>query len=265
MHTYNLQKGQSLIEIIFAIAIFTIGIVTIGYLIIDARASLHQATDLTQARLLAAEGIEAVVSMKGGGFDSLTDGTHGLALNQGYWSLVLTPDSIGKFERAITIESIDIDNKEVTSHVSWNVLGGKEKSVSYSTRVSNWLQTGGEAGDLDMAFDNVMLDASSTSLVGLLIRNIGSEDITITGMTLTWDSPVLLELITIDGTDVFNASTSGPVASGTEINITDRELGAYTGYHSVDTFTFDGSVAGTNFTLLFTLQDGSVRSVYISP
>jgi len=132
------QQGQSLIEIIFAITVFTIGIATIGFLVINARVSINHVTDLTSARLLAAEGIEATVSIRDGSFDALAAGTHGLVLEGGYWSLSDNPDNQGKFERTITISNLDADSKEVLSQVTWNSINGKEKSISYNTRLTNW-------------------------------------------------------------------------------------------------------------------------------
>lgn len=265
MHTPNSQKGQSLIEIVFAIAIFTVGVITVGYLIITALTSLHSATEATQARLLAIEGIEAVRAIREGGFDNILTGTYGLVLEQGLWTLTSSSDTEGIFSRTITTEDIDIDTKEVTSRVSWNVFGTREKNISYTTRLSNWKQTGGEAGGLLVSTDNIILEASSTVLTGLSLQNNNETDITLTKMTLSWSTPALLEHITIDGFDIFTASTSAPAASGTEIDIADYSIGGSSGTHPFDTISFNTSIEGSNFVILFTMQDGSVRSIYLTP
>lgn len=265
MNFYNSQRGQSLMEIVFAIAIFTVGVITIGYLIITALASLHTATLATQARLLAREGLEAVDSIRDGGFDLLSAGTYGLILDQGLWTLASSSDVHGKFSRTITTEDIDINTKEVTSRVSWRVFGVREKTISYTKRFSNWQQTGGEAGTLVVSTENAMRIASSTILTGVSLQNSSDTSITLTKMTVIWDTPPLLERITMNGFDIFTASTSAPKASGTEINIDDYTLEAYSGEHFIDTITFDGAVGGSNFVMRFTLADGSVRSVYITP
>lgn len=264
MNTNNLQKGQSLIEILFAIAIFTIGVVTIGYLIIDARSSLHYATDLTRARLLAAEGIEAVNSMRAGGYDLLTAGDYGLELDGGVWTLSSSSDEIGKYTRTISIQNIDVGVKEVTSQVAWTVSGVKERDVSYTTRFSNWMQVGGEAEDFQVALNNAAISASNTALTGLWVKNTGTADITLTDMKLQWDTPALLERVTLDSFDIFLASTSASIASGENIDVADHQIAAFTGFRSLDSIEFDGDVSGTNFILSFTFQDESVRSVYLS-
>ncbi|MFZ2252828.1 MAG: prepilin-type N-terminal cleavage/methylation domain-containing protein [Minisyncoccia bacterium] len=265
MNTSNSQKGQSLIEIVFAIAIFTVGVITVGYLIITALTSLHSATEATQARLLATEGIEAVRAIREGGFDNILTGTYGLVLEQGLWTFASSSDTQGKFSRTITTEDIDINTKKVTSRVSWNMYGAHEKSISYTIRFTNWKQTGGEAGDLLVSTDLVTLDASSTALIGLTIQNNSGRDITLTKMTLLWSTPALLEHIIIDGFDIFSASTSAPVVSGTEIDIADYSIGGSSGSHPFDTISFNASTEGSNFIILFTMQDGSVRSVYLTP
>lgn len=138
MFSFTKQSGQSLIEIIFAIAIFTIGIVTIGFLAIDARVSIAEATNMVQARMLAEEGIEAVISIRDKDFDLLTSGTYGLLLVGGYWTLSSAVDNQFGFERTIDIVNIDDDTKDVTSQVRWNSVNGKEKKVLYTIRLTNW-------------------------------------------------------------------------------------------------------------------------------
>lgn len=265
MQVNKLQQGQSLIEIIFAISIFVIGVVTIGYLTIDAFGSIGRITDSTQARLLASEGIEALVSIRDGDFENVVPGTYGVIFNQGFWELTPTSDEKGKFTRTISVENIDEEVIEVTSLVTWNVFGGRERSVSYSTLLSNWTQTKGEAGDLVVSTENAALISFDTEIIGLFIKNESLEDITITDMTVSWGTPALLERIVIEGVDVFNASTSEPVTSGTEINIDDYSIGASSDFHYVDSLIFNGSIAGSNLVVIFTLEDGSNRSVYISP
>jgi len=253
-----------LIEILFAIAIFTIGVVTIGYLIIDARVSLHYATDLTRARLLAAEGIEAVNSIRMGGFDLLPSGDYGLEINQGVWTLTSSSDERGKFTRTISIEDIDSDVKEVTSQISWEMFPGREKQVTYKTRFSNWMQVGGEAGELEIDLSQVTIDDSKTTIGGLFIRNNHNQEVVITDITVIWGTSALLERVAAGEVDLFTASTSAPVASGEAIDIIDYQIGAFSDFQLVGPIDFDGDISDTNFVVLLTFRDGSIRSVSIS-
>ncbi|MCA9355887.1 hypothetical protein KC865_05080 [Candidatus Kaiserbacteria bacterium] len=263
MQKLKSEKGQSLIEIIFAVAVFTIGVVTIGYLVLDARALLLHASDVDQARWLASEGIEAVVSMQPAGFDLLKPGTYGLALEQGVWTLSPSVNEFGKFTRGVVIDNVDVDIKNITSFVKWNTISGNEKTISYTTHVSNWMQKGGQAGDLDVNIDNALVVASGTALSGLLLNNEGDGEITITEMTLEWDSLSSLQKITIMGQDVFVAPTSSGVHSGEVIDIDDYQLNPVSELHPIDIVRFDGDVSDTDFTARFKLEDGTMKSVYI--
>lgn len=261
----NLQNGQSLLEIVFAIAIFTIGVVTVGYLIIDARVSMQNAADLTEARLLATEGIEAVRSIREGGFNLIPTGTHSLVMNEGRWSFASSTDSYGKFTRVIMVEEIDADNKNVTSSVTWSLPSGREKSVDYKTRLTNWLQNNGDSGEIAVFTESASLYSSSTELRGLSLENQGTKNVTITDMEISWDGSANLDSIVFEGDTVFLASTSTLVESGQAIDIIDYQLEPFTGFHPIDVISFSESVEGSNFVVRFTLSDDSTRSVYVSP
>lgn len=265
MNVHTTQRGQSLIEVVFAITIFTIGVVTIGYVLLDSLVSLEYATESTQARLLASEGIEAVRSIRDSGFDTIPAGTYGLFVDGGLWTLVSAPDVMEKFQRTIVIDDIDKDTKNITVRVAWSMFERSEKSISYTTRLTNWMQTGNERGMLAVSTVNATLFASSTELAGLSFENTGDTDISITRMTITWNSEALLTEIVMGGIEVFGASTSAPVSAGADIDISDYSIPAYTGFHPIDMIRFDRSVENLNFTIAFTLDDGSTRYVYISP
>ena len=265
MYISMTQKGQSLIEILFAITIFTMGVVTIGYLIISGLNALNYTNESSRAQLLASEGIEAVTSMRDGDFDQIPAGTYGLMMHEGHWALASSSDIHGKFTRTVTIVDVDTDTKDITSNVAWSMLGGRQKNITYTTRLTNWNQTKGDAGNLDVATDGISLNASSTEMSGLRIKNMDSTSIVITSMTIFWNAPVQLERITIGENDVFTASTSAPVASGVDIDIADYTLEPLSGFHTIDVFAFDGSLGNSNLTVLCTLSDGSVRSIYITP
>lgn len=265
MRVNKLQQGQSLIEIIFAISIFVIGVVTIGYLTIDAFTSMQRVTDSAAARLLAAEGIEALVSIRDNGLQNIAAGNHGLVLAGGFWTLAGESDEKGQFTRTISIDEVDTDVVEVTSLVTWNVFGGRERSVSYKTLLSNWTQTKGEAGELAVSTQNVSLISFDTEVIGLFLQNESEEDIIITDIAISWDTTALLTRVAIEDVEVFNASTSAPIASGVEIDIADYTVTAASGFHHINSIMFDSNVAGSNLVIIFTLGDGSTRSVYVSP
>jgi Tfp pilus assembly protein PilV len=260
MRHLNSQKGQSLVEILFAIAVFTIGVVTIGYLIFESFGSLQNNLQFTQARLLAGEGLQAASMLR----DSLQQGSYGLLLEGGTWALVPSGDTQGEFNRQIQIEEMDLEAYQVISTVTWTSSAGMERSVSLSTLVSNWNQTRGVASELEIDINNAALTASSTSLTGIALLNNTPEDLAVTGIAIQFDGATSVLGVTIRGTTVFTAATSTSIGSGEYIDIDDYTVGSATGYHMIDEVMFDGSVAGSDFVLTFILSDESRRHVLIS-
>lgn len=260
MKHFHLQKGQSLVEILFAIAVFTIGVVTIGYLIFESFASLQHNLQFTQARFLAGEGLRAASLLR----DSLEPGTYGLSLEGGTWTLIPTSDTQGEFTRQIQIEEIDLEAYEVISTVIWTSSAGMERSVSLSTLISNWGQSRGDAKVLDIDINNAALSASSTSLTGVALLNNAPEDLTVTGIVVQFDGAQSVEGITIRGTSVFTGATTTAIGSGEYIDIDDYVIGSATGYHMIDPIVFNSSVEGSDFIVTFIMGDQSMRHVLIS-
>ncbi len=251
-------------EIIFAITIFTIGVVTIGYLMFDAFVSVRYGDEYAQARLLAQEGLETLRALQDDDFSHLVSGTYGLMEEDGVWALSTTSNVIGKFTRSVEISDIDEDIKEVVSVVVWMSQGGTERSVRLSSRLTNWRQTGGLQEQLEIRTLYADLTASGTELSGVEVSNIEDESLTITGMALAWEGAALLSAVSIDGTEVFPASTS-PVSSETFIDSADYTLTPYSGFRTIDYFRFDTDMVNKNFVATFFLDDGTHKYVYITP
>lgn len=127
-------RGQSLVEVIIAVAIFVIiagsSVVTILGSFLTSRLGEEE----TQATLLVIEGLEAAQSIRNQDWNDLTDGDHGL-LSSGSWSFSGTSDTDGKFSRVVNVSSVerdlngdivesggtvDEDTKKVVSSVTWN-------------------------------------------------------------------------------------------------------------------------------------------------
>lgn len=255
------QKGQSLVEILFAIAIFTIGVVTIGYLIFDSFTSLGLREDSVRARLLAQEGIEAARLLRGPSFDALLAGSYGLAFVDGEWALSETPDEIGKFQRTLTVSDDAHDIKNVRVEIAWEAYG-RTRTAILETHLSNWRGTYGEAKDIVIDGNNAVLSASSTSLGGIALLNTGEHDVTIEGLKVQWEGTSMLENILIRTNSVFTASSS-KIASGEYIDIDDYLLETATGYHLMD-FQFDNAVVDTDFVITVLFSDESERHAVIN-
>jgi hypothetical protein len=245
------QRGQSLVEILFAIAIFTIGVVTIGYLIIDSFASLDLSEHTQKAQLLATEGIEAIKLIQDVDFTLLSAGTYGLHFEDG-WQLQSESDEVDGFTRSILIEDIDEGIKKVTVVVTWDGKGGG-KTLSLTTRVSNWEQTGGESGRIQFDINDVQRVSSSSEIVGLGVRNVGTSLAILETLNVEWEGEALLERVSIDG---YVAVQNG-TRSGEDIDIDDYVLMSGTGFYLL-AFDFTEDPEG-DIIVNAIFSDGSVK------
>ncbi len=154
MKNKNLKKGFSIVEVLLAMAIFTIFATGIFYLSLDTIQRDTKINLNTEALLYAKEGIEAVRNIRDKDYLLLTNGDYGLYLNAGNWEFIAAPEDInGFYERTITIEDVyrnelgeidtegtylDPETKKITSEVVWYQKGIIPKSVSLVTYLSNW-------------------------------------------------------------------------------------------------------------------------------
>jgi Tfp pilus assembly protein PilV len=255
MNHLQAQKGQSLVEILFAIAIFTIGVVTIGYLIIDSFASLDLSERTQKAQLLASEGIEAIKLIQDEDFSTLDAGTYGLNFEE-VWELQSESDEVDGFTRSILIEDIDTEIKKVTVVVTWEGRGG-ERTLSLSTRITNWEQTGGEAGRIQFDTNDVQQVASSSEIVGLGVRNVGTTLAILETLNVKWEGEALLDGVSIDG----HVTTQTGTESGEDIDVDDYVLMQGAGFYLL-TFDFTEDPEGDVVVNAF-FSDGSVKHVRI--
>lgn len=258
------QSGQSLIEILFAVAIFMIGVVTIGYLILDSQISLRKNIESTQASMLAYEGIEAARAIGRNDFDNMSSGTHGIYLSQNKWIFSSTSDAEGKFTRSIVVSDIDDEIKKIVSTVVWQITDVREGNVSLVDYLTNWRETEGDAADLLVDTTNASLSASSAALIGIDIFTDSTVNITISDMRLEWNNANTLQQITIDGFTVFTAATSSGAMPNDVIDITDYALDLGSGIKTVDSILFNGVMTGTDFVVTFIMDDESRKHVLVN-
>lgn len=165
----NIFSGQSVIEIIIAVAMFVIIAGSAVVTILGSFLTSRLAEEETQATVYAVEGIEAVQSIRNQGwidFLLATDCSAGCGLDSvGGWSFSGTsdnPDALNKFTRVVSINdvervngdivesggTVDDDTKKVASSVTWDFTPSRTNTVELTTYVTNW-QEGvkpGEAG-----------------------------------------------------------------------------------------------------------------------
>jgi type II secretory pathway pseudopilin PulG len=153
------NKGQSIIEVIVAVAILTIIAATSVVAILGSLNTTRLAEEETQAATYAMEGIEAVQSIRNQNWASIVAGTYGLAKSGSVWSFSGSsddPDGSGKFTRVVTIADVsrdtngdivtsggtdDTDTKQVTAVINWNFNTARSNSVDMVGLVTNWQKT----------------------------------------------------------------------------------------------------------------------------
>jgi len=108
--------------------------------------------------------------------------------------------------------------------------------------------------------------AGNKNLRGITLENIGSADITIDKITVSWtNSSRRIRQIIIGGTTVWSrtgpGTPSGEQPSGTELDIEDFTLTQGSGVINIDRFRFNGNMSGNTFEIIFTMVDGSQKVV----
>ncbi len=149
----KLEFGFSLVEVMLAVAIFSVFAIALFSLSLDTikRDSNNELS--IQGLAYAQEGIEATRNIRDRGYLLLTNGDHGLDLTLGVWSFVLAPENIDDFyDRTITISDVfrdeygniineggilDPDTKLVSSEVEWQE-GMLPRSIVLESYLSNW-------------------------------------------------------------------------------------------------------------------------------
>lgn len=116
-------------------------------------------------------------------------------------------------------------------------------------------------GDLLMV--NTSAAAISTrDLVGLTIQNAtNSQTITIDRMVVTWNNARQLSVIRINGSNVWNGTTSSPANA----DITNFTLNTTPTIYPIDRLRFTGNMTGSTITIQFIMTDGSSRTVAAFP
>ncbi len=172
------NKGFAILEILIAITIFTLFSVGVFYLSLDSLQRDSKIELRSDALNYVQEGIEAVRSMRDRNFLLLTNGDHGLQLQNDLWSFIAAPENIDNFySRTITIYDVyrdingdisnnggtlDPDIKKVTSEVTWMEKGLFPKSLEITTYLTNW--TGDDIIETTCTeFDDGTFDTTETT------------------------------------------------------------------------------------------------------
>ena len=149
------KAGFSIIEMLIAIAILAMALTSLLGMASFSLGIQGLVRQTTQADNLAQEAMEAVRSIRdNNSWNQITNGSHGLASSDGYWSFSGTNDTIDVFARIISIADvrrdasdnivesggiIDPDTKKITVTVSWSERS-RPHEIELITYLTNWRQ-----------------------------------------------------------------------------------------------------------------------------
>ncbi len=135
------KKGVGLLEVLLAVAVFAIGVMTVLHFFTSSYLASKHALETNQATMLAEEGLEAVRSIRDDDFENLSELINGGVLVEGgKWVLKNEPeeDIDGKFERRVDITEVDEETWEVAVTVTWDPLRRAADSVSLTEELTIW-------------------------------------------------------------------------------------------------------------------------------
>lgn len=149
---FHNKKGQSLVEIIIALAIFSLVSLTVSAMALNGLSALRSGDDLSRATQLAHEALDATRSIRDQHWLNLVDGTYGLTTTNGFYEFDGASEIIDTFTRTITVESVQRDGsnnivelggtidprtKRITSTVTWQGAL-TPRTVSATTYLTDW-------------------------------------------------------------------------------------------------------------------------------
>lgn len=148
------KRGFSVLEVILAVALFSIFSTTSVLLTLSSLRASLQGNQREVALAYAAEGIEIVRAIRSDSFGNLIDAAAtGLHYDAGKWEAQGDFDSFEIYKRVVSIAPAqrdengdivsgaandDANMKKVVSAVSWRDSSGQEVSVELESYLANW-------------------------------------------------------------------------------------------------------------------------------
>lgn len=179
-------QGFSLVESILTVALFAMFVAGFSGALVYGQEGTRVSGNRDRAYFLAYEGLEAVRSIRDQDFNSLTNGTHGLAESAGVWSFSGSSDTTDIYTRDISISDVDTNVKEIESRITWNQNAQRTGEISLVSYLSYWLEEVALSG-LVFNTDNISLSSANRRLQGIEVTNLdASNAVEITSITITW-------------------------------------------------------------------------------
>lgn len=88
----------------------------------------------------ARQGVEALRNIRARNFSELTDGSHGLVLQNNQWQFAssATSDSRDIFTRTVQVQTVDPNTKIATTTITWETEPGKTLTTEIAETLTNW-------------------------------------------------------------------------------------------------------------------------------
>ncbi len=138
------SSGQSLIELIIAIGIFTAMVSALAFFVLNGYVSGRLSYEAMKAELLSKEAMEATKTIRDNNWEDLKEGDHALTIIDGKW--VFDPNSteedisnyLTQGKRVISVENLDEDRRKITSKVTWQFSENRNEILSLVSHLTNW-------------------------------------------------------------------------------------------------------------------------------
>jgi hypothetical protein len=155
-NTRHLNRGQSILEVIVALAIFALIGAAMVSLSLGGFTALEQGGEHTEASSLADEGFEAVRAIRDRAWNENIYSTSSVSVSGSRWIFdgENTTETIGQFTRTISYDDVcrdasndiatcpgnytDVHTTLVNSSVSWPIRTGVTNEVTRTGYLSNW-------------------------------------------------------------------------------------------------------------------------------
>lgn len=275
----NSRKGQVLLELLIAMAVFVLSLSVITFLLLDSFLTEQASRERIKAIFLAQEGQEAARAIRDQSFDSLTPGIFGLAVSGGQWIFQGSEDDVSdqlkNGVRKIIVENIDPDQKKIISKVTWKLTETRPQQVTLVSYLTNWQKFEGQ--ELWGQAAQLLVDVSEAELVGTnkkILRGIDLEsnqgDLIIDKIIFVWDNENKIEQLRIANNIVWDkvgpqGSPKGEQPSGTELDVENFKI-EEDEEAEIDKVKFSGPMGGATFSITFIMIDESTKTISnISP
>ena len=131
-------KGVTLIEVLYAVALFAVVASTFLVSITRQLYGINLSNDELFAVSMAEEGIEATRAIRDLDWDALAEGTYGLNYASDTWAFAGEADEYQGFTRTVTITERSTNERQVDVNVLWDLSPTQPQLFTLSTVLSNW-------------------------------------------------------------------------------------------------------------------------------